>query len=92
MNATMMTVNPFGENMYILWDETSHEAVVVDPGMMRQDERDMVTKFIADNDLKVKHILLTHLHLDHVTKIGCWRICMAMSFDKDKKKDEILLK
>ena len=49
MNATMMTVNPFGENMYILWDETSHEAVVVDPGMMRQDERDMVTKFIADN-------------------------------------------
>ena len=67
MNATMMTVNPFGENMYILWDETSHEAVVVDPGMMRQDERDMVTKFIADNDLKVKHILLTHLHLDHVT-------------------------
>ena len=67
MNATMMTVNPFGENMYILWDETSHEAVVVDPGMMRQDERDMVTKFIADNGLKVKHILLTHLHLDHVT-------------------------
>ena len=67
MNATMMTVNPFGENMYILWDETSHEAVAVDPGMMRQDERDMVTKFIADNDLKVKHILLTHLHLDHVT-------------------------
>ena len=67
MNATMMTVNPFGENMYILWDEASREAVVVDPGMMRQDERDMVTKFIADNDLKVKHILLTHLHLDHVT-------------------------
>ena len=67
MNATMMTVNPFGENMYILWDEASREAVVVDPGMMRQDERDMVTKFIADNDLKVKHILLTQLHLDHVT-------------------------
>lgn len=67
MNATMMTVNPFGENMYILWDEASREAVVVDPGMMRQGERDMVTKFIADNDLKVKHILLTHLHLDHVT-------------------------
>ena len=67
MNATMMTVNPFGENMYILWDEASREAVVVDPGMMRQEERDMVTKFIADNDLKVKHILLTHLHLDHVT-------------------------
>ena len=43
MNATMMTVNPFGENMYILWDETSREAVVVVPGMMRDAERYMVT-------------------------------------------------
>ena len=65
MNATMMTVNPFGENLYILWDEASLEAVVVDPGMMRQAERDMVTKFIGDNNLNVLHVLLTHLHLDH---------------------------
>ena len=41
-----MTVNPFGENMYILWDEASRDAVVVDPGMMREAEREMVTKFI----------------------------------------------
>ena len=63
----MLTVNPFGENMYILWDEESHEAVVVDPGMMRDAEREMVTKVIGDNNLNVKHILLTHLHVDHVT-------------------------
>lgn len=62
-----MTVNPFGENMYILWDEASHEAVVVDPGMMRDGEREMVTKFIGDNKLNVKHVLLTHLHVDHIT-------------------------
>lgn len=62
-----MTVNPFGENMYILWDEASREAVVVDPGMMRDGERDMVTKFIEDNKLNVKHVLLTHLHVDHIT-------------------------
>ena len=67
MNATMMTVNPFGENMYILWDENTHDAVIIDPGMMREDECDMVTKYIADNHLNVKHVLLTHLHLDHVT-------------------------
>ena len=67
MNATMMSVNPFGENMYILWDEASHEAVVIDPGMMRDAERDMVTKFVADHNLTVKHVLLTHLHIDHIT-------------------------
>ena len=67
MNATMMTVNPFGENMYILWDEASREAAVVDPGMMRETEREMVTKFIGDNNLNVKYVLLTHLHVDHIT-------------------------
>ena len=67
MNATMMSVNPFGENLYILWDEASHEAVVVDPGMMRDNEYEMVTKFIDEHNLSVKHILLTHLHVDHIT-------------------------
>jgi len=67
INATMMTVNMFGENMYILWDEGTHDAVVVDPGMMRDAEREMVTKFIKGQELNVKHILLTHLHIDHIT-------------------------
>ena len=67
INATMMTVNPFGENLYILWDEVSHDAVVVDPGMMREEERKMVTDFIKGQELNVIHILLTHLHVDHVT-------------------------
>ena len=62
-----MTVNPFGENMYILWDEASRDAVVVDPGMMREAEREMVTKFIEGQKLDVLHILLTHMHIDHIT-------------------------
>jgi len=67
INATMMTVNPFGENLYILWDEASRDAVVVDPGMMRDAEREMVDNFIEGQRLNVKHILLTHLHVDHIT-------------------------
>lgn len=67
INATMMTVNPFGENLYILWDEASRDAVVVDPGMMRDAEREMVDNFIEGQQLHVKHILLTHLHVDHIT-------------------------
>ena len=63
----MMTVNMFGENMYFLWDEASRDAVVVDPGMMREAEQKMVTDFIEGQKLNVKHVLLTHMHLDHVT-------------------------
>jgi len=67
INATQMTVNPFGENLYILWDEATRDAVVVDPGMMRDAEREMVIRFIEGQQLKVKHIVLTHLHIDHIT-------------------------
>ena len=67
IEATMMTVNAFGENMFILWDRDIRNAVVIDPGMMRDAECDMVIKFIQEHDLNIKHILLTHLHLDHVT-------------------------
>lgn len=67
INATQMTVNPFGENLYILWDEATRDAVVVDPGMMREAERELVTQFIEGQQLNVKHILLTHLHIDHIT-------------------------
>ena len=63
----MMTVNPFAENLFILWDEATRDAVVVDPGMMRDAERDMVMNFIEGQELNVKHILLTHLHVDHIT-------------------------
>lgn len=67
MNTKMMTVNPFGVNVYIVWDEKSLETVVIDPGMMRDEERDMVTRFIAENNLHVTHVLLTHLHVDHIS-------------------------
>ena len=66
MNVKMMTVNPFGENVYIVWDEATLEAVVIDPGMMRHEERDMVSRFIVGNNLRLTHVLLTHLHVDHI--------------------------
>lgn len=55
----------FPVNTYVLWDETK-EAVVIDPGMFFQREKDELKKFIEDNGLTVKHLLNTHLHLDHV--------------------------
>lgn len=67
MKATKFTVNPFGENTYIAWDETTRHAIIVDPGMMQDHERNVVTKFIEDNQLVMQQVLLTHIHIDHVT-------------------------
>ena len=67
MKITRFPVNPFVVMTYILWTDDGGEAAIVDPGMMRDKEREMVAHFIDDHQLKVKHILLTHIHIDHVS-------------------------
>jgi hydroxyacylglutathione hydrolase len=49
-------------NCSILGDETSHEAIVVDPG----DEIPRIMALLAKNSLTVKQILITHAHIDHI--------------------------
>lgn len=65
LNITIFTVNNFSENTYLLVDEQTHEAAVVDPGMLFDEERKAFDRFVADNGLKLNQIINTHLHLDH---------------------------
>lgn len=58
--------NLFGENTYVVFDEVSAEAAVIDPGMMDKRECDEIGSFISKKKLKVKYLLNTHLHVDHV--------------------------
>ena len=55
----------FPVNCYVLWDETK-EAVVIDPGCFYDEEKQALKNFIIANGLTVKHLLNTHLHLDHI--------------------------
>ncbi|KYG81854.1 glyoxylase-like metal-dependent hydrolase (beta-lactamase superfamily II) [Roseivirga ehrenbergii] len=59
------TFNPFMENTYILFDETK-EALIIDPGCYEKEEQDELVKFIESEGLKVKSLLNTHGHIDHV--------------------------
>ncbi|MBR1735399.1 MAG: MBL fold metallo-hydrolase, partial [Firmicutes bacterium] len=52
-----------GENCYIISDEKSAETVIFDPGC----EAEKVSQYIDGEKLKVKAILLTHGHYDHIT-------------------------
>ena len=47
---------------YIVGDEATGTAAVVDP----QRDTDQYTAFAAENSLKIKHVILTHLHADFV--------------------------
>lgn len=60
------TFSPFQENTYVIADEATREAVVIDPGCYEQFEKETLSQFIDANQLRVKYLLLTHAHLDHV--------------------------
>ncbi|MDX1909922.1 MAG: MBL fold metallo-hydrolase [Saprospiraceae bacterium] len=57
--------NPFGENTYVVWDETG-ECVLFDPGCYTHEERDTLKVFIEKNNLRPVRLINTHCHLDHV--------------------------
>ena len=55
----------FGENIFILFDETSREAAIIDPGMMEVGEFSQLEEMVSQEGLHVKYVLLTHAHIDH---------------------------
>lgn len=65
MKIKQIQNNPFQENTYVVWDEASMEAAIVDCGALFPQEEERIEAFVSDNNLKVKYILNTHLHLDH---------------------------
>jgi glyoxylase-like metal-dependent hydrolase (beta-lactamase superfamily II) len=57
------------ENMYLLYDENSKYAVIIDPGAVSMPMED----FILAKSLKVRAILNTHGHYDHIGANGYYK-------------------
>lgn len=64
MTIKTFTFNPFQENTYLIYDETGN-AAIIDAGCLQQSERLFLKNFISENELTLKKVLNTHLHLDH---------------------------
>ncbi len=69
MRITSVTVGPFQENTYLVVDEETNSAVIVDPG----DEGPRLLKLISDSGADLKAIWLTHGHVDHIGGIAAVR-------------------
>jgi glyoxylase-like metal-dependent hydrolase (beta-lactamase superfamily II) len=67
MTVKSFVVSPFAENCYVCHD--AGEAVLIDPGTATEAERSAVLDYITRNGLTVRHLLLTHAHIDHI--LGC---------------------
>lgn len=65
----------FSENTIIIWDDKSGDAAIVDPGTSSSTEENELLSFISSKDLRIKYLINTHCHIDHI--LGC-------SFVKEK--------
>lgn len=57
---------PIDANNYLIWDENTKDAVLIDCS----DKREDIIKDVNDNGLNVKYILLTHGHFDHILGVN----------------------
>lgn len=68
MRYLCITDGMLAENCYLLLDEASGEAAVIDPGFVNDRLLGEIAKY------KVRWILLTHGHFDHIeASTGCAR-------------------
>jgi hydroxyacylglutathione hydrolase len=58
----ILPVGPLQCNCSIIGDETTHEAMVIDPG----DDIEDIVAIVDQHKLQVKQIVITHAHIDHV--------------------------
>lgn len=78
MIVKSFTVNPFQENTYICHD--GGEAVVIDPGFSTAYERQDAVNYLTNNNLVIRHLLLTHGHIDHIIDCAYWADSTGLAF------------
>ena len=62
LNLKRLVLGELQTNCYILYDEITNEACVIDPAC----RGDMIFDEITKNKLLLKYIIITHAHADHI--------------------------
>ena len=62
MRVKKFVLGVYEENSYLIIDDETDEAIVIDPG----EGPSALLETISSSNLSVKYILNTHAHIDHV--------------------------
>ena len=65
MKVKLLRVGPIGTNCYILEDDQTNLAAVIDPG----DEPELIQEALEKEGVEVRYLLLTHGQYDHTTAV-----------------------
>jgi hydroxyacylglutathione hydrolase len=76
---------PFMKNGFVISCEKTREAVIVDPG----DEVAGLLNYATRHELAIRHILLTHAHVDHITGVAAAK--RALGVDIHLHRDDLFL-
>ena len=78
MQVQIFRVNPFETNCLVCHDEG--EAVLIDPGTYTEEERSAVSSYLSEHGLVLRHLLLTHGHLDHIFGLAHFAESFSMGY------------
>ncbi|KNF08701.1 beta-lactamase domain protein [Gottschalkia purinilytica] len=82
-----MSLGVYGANCYIVTCEDSKESIVVDPGGEAED----IIKVLEENEFKIKYIVLTHGHGDHIAGVPKLKEVYGCPILIHKNDEELLL-
>jgi hydroxyacylglutathione hydrolase len=85
LTVRVFTFNPFATNTYLLASEG--EAVIVDAASHTPQEHAALVDHVRAGGLTVRHLLLTHAHLDHV--YGCAALSDAFGLGWTMHRDDL---
>lgn len=66
MKLKKFIFNRIQVNTYLLTDENTFETIIIDPGCQSNEEKKILSQYIEENQLKIRMVLNTHLHFDHI--------------------------
>lgn len=65
LHVEIFPCNAFCMNSYLVWCDSTREALIVDPGYGSESEWLRVKRKIDAENLQLRYVLLTHSHADH---------------------------
>lgn len=71
-----LSVGPLGANCYIIGDQHTTEGAIIDPG----GDQDIILQVVEESKLKIKFIIATHGHFDHIGAVKPLREALDCQF------------
>ncbi len=76
LNSHFFVLGMFAQQPLILWDDEGLEGVIFDPGEIHHS----ISDFIKEKKIKIKAILNTHAHIDHIGGVEYYKSLYKVPF------------